>query len=152
MDWLYALLGILMMIVIALLLGWTHKNVKSPTLYACVWIGSILLLLAFRFELFHWTPVLSYIPHSVETSISVDENWIVGETKECKSYPLISRVAPHLGKEPGYAAGSLHCDDGPMHTVRVTFYGRLNQPEHKIAYWQCTRNPEAFTCRQTRAE
>ena len=93
-----------------------------------------------------------YAQHTVETSISVQQNWFVGETKECSSFPLPEIEASRLGKEWGYVAASINCDDGPMHTVTVNLYGRLNQPEDRIAYWRCTREPEGFACRQTGAE
>jgi hypothetical protein len=99
-----------------------------------------------------WIMPDGYARHSVETSISAQQNWIVGETKACSSFPLRDMEAYRLGKEPGYIAASINCDDGPMHTVTVNLYGRLNQPEHRIAYWNCTRESEGFTCRQTGAE
>jgi hypothetical protein len=44
MDLLYVLLGILLTIGIVFLLRWVHLNVKSPAMYAFIWISSILLL------------------------------------------------------------------------------------------------------------
>jgi hypothetical protein len=165
-------LNVVLMVVItlglALLLGWSQEYAKGrKALKICVWTGVILFLVCVRLFLpdsgigpASWADVADgimpdgYVRHSVETSISVEENWIVGETKACKSYPLIPEIANHLNdpKEPGYAAASFHCDDGPPHTVTVNLYGHLNQPEHRTAYWRCTRDPEAFTCRQTGAE
>jgi hypothetical protein len=49
MDWLYALTSIATVVVLALLLGWTEKNVRSSAAKAFIWIGSILLLLEVRF-------------------------------------------------------------------------------------------------------
>ena len=99
-----------------------------------------------------WIRPDGYAQHSVETSISAQQNWFVGETKECSSFPLRDPEAYRLGEEPGYMTASVHCDDGPVHTVTVSFYGRLVQPEHKIAYWRCTRESQGFTCRQTGAD
>lgn len=99
-----------------------------------------------------WILPDGYSRHSVETWVSVGDDWIVGETKACKSYPLIPVAAHYFREESGNAVGSFLCDDGPKHKVKVTLYGRLNQPEHRTAYWDCTRNPETFTCRQTGAE
>jgi hypothetical protein len=99
-----------------------------------------------------WIISNGYVPHSIETVISVDQNWINGETKSCKSYLRIPQSATFFRKGFGYVGDSFYCDDGPMHRVNVTLYGRLNQPEHTIAYWQCTRNAESFTCRQVGAE
>lgn len=48
MDWLYAVLGILLAVGVVFLLGWSDKNVKSPAALAAIWIGSILALLGFR--------------------------------------------------------------------------------------------------------
>jgi len=157
---------VLMVVVIiglAVVLGWAHEKRKATQVW--VWVGTILLLLFVRFFApfvaigpASWADVYDgvmpdgYARHSVETSITVDENWIVGETKDCKSYPLIPVVAKFVGNEPGYAAASFHCDEGPTHTVTVNLYGRLNQPEHTTAYWSCTRESESFTCRQTGTE
>jgi hypothetical protein len=46
MDWLYALLGIVVMFTVAFLLGWTEKHVKRSVAKAFIWIGSVFLLLA----------------------------------------------------------------------------------------------------------
>jgi hypothetical protein len=162
-------LSLVLMVVImfwlALLLG-LSEFVKRWK-YVCLWIGTIFMLLlwiAFSDSLAtigpaswadvedDWNAPVGYSQHSVETSISMDGNWIVGETKECKSYPLSPMVAKFVGDEPGYAAGYFHCDDGPTHKLKVTFYGRYNQPEHQVAYWNCTRESDKFTCRQTGAE
>ncbi len=145
------------------LLGWTQQS-KRRSVKIRGWIGAILLLFIVRWFApldigpATWADVADdimpdgYAGHSVETAVSVDEHWIVGETKACKSYPYIPQIATFLKKGLGYAADSLNCDDGPMHMVKATLYGRLNQPEHRIVYWNCTRNPENFTCRQTGAE
>jgi hypothetical protein len=141
------IIGFLVLFALALLLGWTEQNVKSPAASASVGIGAILLLLLMGgWGDFH------YIPHTVETSISAQSNWLVGEMKDCYSEPLDPASAFLLHREPGYVAESFNCDDGPKHTMTIKFYGRLNQPEHRIAYWRCTRKSEEFICRQTGAE
>jgi len=33
--------------------------------------------------------------------------------------------------------------------VKITFYGRVEQPEYEWVQWRCTRNEDSFTCRQT---
>lgn len=43
------IIGIITIIGVALLLGWTQKKVKSPGAQVAIWIGSILLLLTMRF-------------------------------------------------------------------------------------------------------
>jgi hypothetical protein len=156
MDWLYALLGFLIIIAVALVLGWTEKSVKSPAASAFVWIGAILLLLSLGgwggFDLFHWTPLLSYIPHTVESSITVDQDWLVGESKKCTSVIIPSVLANSIKMKAGYAVLSFHCDDGPFRDMKFRIFGRTEQPEHKVAKWRCTRESEGFTCRQTGAE
>jgi hypothetical protein len=161
------IIGIVITLGLAILFGWSQEYAKGrKALKICVWTGAILFLFVvmcfapFDVGPASWSDVADgimpdgYMRHSVETSISVDKDWIVGETKECKSYPLIPAIASHLNdpKEAGYAAASFHCDDGPTHMVTVNLYGRMNQPEHRIAYWHCTREAQAFTCRQTGAE
>ncbi|HEY5329002.1 MAG TPA: hypothetical protein VIJ79_03885 [Acidobacteriaceae bacterium] len=148
---------------LALLLAWTEGKRRAIKIW--IWAGVVLIfLLGFAFapdegigpatwaDAADWIMPDGYVPHSVETAISVDEHWIVGETKACKSYPYIPQSASFFRKGIGYAADSLNCDDGPMHMVKATLYGRLIQPEHRIAYWKCTREPESFTCHQTGAE
>jgi uncharacterized membrane protein len=153
---------------LAILLGWSQVYAeKRRALKICVWTGAILFLIFVRVflpdsgigpaswaDVYDWIMPDGYSRHSVETSISAQENWFVGEIKDCYSSPLISEIANHLNnrKEPGYVASSINCDDGPKHMVTVTLYGRLNQPEHRTAYWRCTRESEGFTCRQTGAE
>jgi len=148
---------------LSILLGWTQQD-QRRSIKIRGWIAAILICLVVRWfapfdvgptswgGVYDWIMPDGYAEHSVETAISVDEHWIVGETKTCKSFPLDFRIAPQLGKEPGDAVGSFHCDGGPMHTVTVKVYGRINQPEHATAYWRCIRDPEVFTCRQTGAE
>jgi len=147
---------------LSILLGWTHD--KRRAIKICAWVGTVLTLLVVRWfapfdigpaswaDVADWITPDGYAQHSVETSITAQQNWFVGETKECNSSPLDFRVANQLSKEPGYVAASINCDNGPEHMVTVNLYGRLNQPEHRIAYWRCTRKSEGFTCLQTGAE
>jgi len=93
-----------------------------------------------------------YIPHSVDTSISAQSSWMVGESKACHSYALDATNARLSDRKEGSVIGPIVCDDGPMHMVKVTLYGRLEQPEHKYAYWRCTRDSDQFTCKQTGAD
>jgi hypothetical protein len=154
--------GMVLLFGSAILLGFTHEKRKATKVWT--WVGVVLVLMLVRgfmpddigpaswSGVYDWIMPDGYAQHSVETAISVDEHWIVGETKACKSYPYIPQSASFFRKGIGYAADSLNCDDGPMHMVKATLYGRLNQPEHRIAYWLCTRGTEVFTCRQTGAE
>ena len=155
-------LFIVITLCLAILLGWTQNKHKATKI--SVWTGTILILLVVRWfapfdigpaswaDVTDWIMPDGYAQHSVETSISVGEHWIVGETKECSSSPLRYDAAYRLGKEPGFVAASIKCDEGPMHMVTVNLYGRLSQPKDRIAYWRCTRESEGFTCRQTGAE
>lgn len=85
---------------------------------------------------------VGYISHSVETVITAQGSWMVGESKECTS-PI--RETPFT---------YISCDGGPEHKVKITFYGREKQGG-KAAIWNCTRNDmsfmneNAFTCKQT---
>ena len=158
--------GIVITLGLAILLGWAEVYAeKRRALKIYIWTGAILVLLVVRFfmpdsgigpasraDVADGTMPDGYAKHSVETSISAQENWFVGETKECASAALDLRTAQHLGKEPGYVASSITCDKGPEHRVTLKLYGRLNQPEHFLIHWHCTRESDGFTCRQTGAD
>ena len=90
-----------------------------------------------------------WIPHSEDTVITAQANWFVGESKNCMSAPLNAQAARTLNKAAGYAISQVSCDDGPEHNVKITFYGRVEQPEYEWVQWRCTRNEDSFTCRQT---
>lgn len=78
--------------------------------------------------------------HKRESVITAQANWFVGESKDCTSSP------DGFGVAKGNAVQSLSCDDGPEHRVRITFFGRVNQPEYVLVQWKCTRSAEGFTC------
>jgi hypothetical protein len=150
---------------LAFLLGWSQEYAKGRKMLKIgVWTGAILVLIVVRWfapfdfgpsswaDVADWIMPDGYARHSVETLITVQGDWIVGEAKDCSSLPLNFKAARLIGEEPGYVALGLNCDDGPRHSVKTTLYGRLNQPEHRIAYWRCTRKSEGFTCRQTGSE
>jgi hypothetical protein len=100
---------------------------------------------------------LGWISHREVSVISARSDWLVGESKECWSPTLNNDRAALLGKEAGYAMSSVACDDGPQHTMAITFYGRELQPEYKVVNWRCTRNEvsflnvNSFTCDQINA-
>ena len=158
------ILMILACVVWIIAAGWLSFTGKKERLVKAIfWPGLLLSTLFIRdfaddvgplswADVADWISPEGYAHHSVDASISVQQNWLVGETKECNSVVLDSSLAQQLGKEPGYVAEWIKCDDGPKHTITVNLYGRLNQPEHRIAYWRCTREAEGFTCRQTGAE
>ena len=87
-----------------------------------------------------------WIPHNEDTKITAQANWFVGESKTCVSYPLDARTAQLMGKNVGYAMPQVSCDDGPEHQIRITFYGREEQPEYMAVSWRCTREANKFTC------
>jgi len=93
-----------------------------------------------------------YIPHTVETSITAQANWLVGESKACHSFPYDADTARMTGKEPGYVAGPIVCDDGPPHEINVTVYARMEQPSRAQIDWNCVRDSSGFTCKQTGAQ
>jgi hypothetical protein len=93
-----------------------------------------------------------YISHSVESTVTARQDWLVGETKECFSPVLDWNTALRIGKKTGNSTTSFHCDDGPEHIINVTFFGNPLQPEHKVALWRCKRETDGFTCHQTGAE
>jgi hypothetical protein len=111
----------------------------------------ILLAIPIAIVYFSYQGVVSsgWMPHTVETQITAQQNWLVGETKECLSTPLDAEVARSLGKPNGYALSHISCDDGPEHTIKVNFYGAGEQPDRSWLSWKCTRNSEDFTCKQT---
>ena len=56
-----------------------------------------------------------------------------------------------MKKPTGYAISQVNCDGGPEHSVKITFFGRTEQPEYAWITWRCTRNEDSFTCKQTGA-
>ena len=156
------IIGIAITLGLVILLGWTHDKRRATKI--CAWGGAVLTLLVVRWfapfdigpaswaDVSDWIMPDGYAEHTVETSISAQPNWLVGETKECYSAILDPSTAYHLGRESGYVASSIECDDGPHHDMQVKIYGRLEQPENKpFAIWNCTHNADGFTCRQTGA-
>jgi hypothetical protein len=107
---------------------------------------------AIGYGAYQWTNSQRYVSHTVETSITAQPNWLVGEVKDCLSPVLHCKTAPLFKQETGYVASSLNCDNGPSHTIKVTIHAPLLQPEHKSISWRCTRETEGFSCEQTGAE
>lgn len=104
---------------------------------------------------YKWLDTMGWISHREDTVITAGNSWLVGESKECWSAPLNAEGAAQSGKPIGYAMSSVTCDDGPDHSMKVTFYGRKVQAEYKAVSWRCTRNEvsffndNSFTCYQT---
>ena len=92
------------------------------------------------------------ISHKVEATITAQAGWMVGESKDCLSIPMDARVAQAVSQKPGYAFYYVKCDDGPQRKIQVTFWGKENQPENRVAYWICKRTDNSFECRQTGAD
>jgi len=92
---------------------------------------------------------LGWVPHHENSVVTAQANWFVGESKDCLSYPLDAQTARTMNKAHGYAISQINCDGGPEHSVNVTFYGRIEQPEYSRIDWSCTRQEDSFTCKQT---
>jgi hypothetical protein len=110
----------------------------------CLFLTAILI--AVVYPVYSGLDSLGWISHREETTITAEVSWFVGESKECTSYPLDAAMARATGKETGYAVASLFCDSGPVHNVRIRFFGRLRQAEYDTVVWKCTREQDAFTC------
>lgn len=107
------------------------------------------VLIALAYGLYSWMDESGWISHRENTVISARSDWLVGESKECWSATLDSDGAALTGKQVGYAMSAVSCDDGPEHKMEVTFYGRIEQPDHKLVKWRCTKGYLGFTCWQT---
>jgi hypothetical protein len=94
---------------------------------------------------------VGWIPHSEDSVITAQTNWFVGETKECRSYPLDAQSAKAMNKSAGDAVYQIKCDEGPEHKVSIEFYGKKVQPENALAIWNCTRKESTFLCKQSGA-
>jgi hypothetical protein len=124
----------------------TKKQSDSSTGYGC------LVLLGIIAGICYWAYTgidsVGWMQHSEEAIITAQGNWFVGESKDCISYPLGAKTAQEMGKPKGYALSKISCDDGPEHSVQVTFFGRTEQPEYTWVTWRCTRREGSFTCKQ----
>ena len=89
------------------------------------------VLVAAIYAGYQWLESVGYISHSVETVVTAQGKWFVGETKVCTS----------AIKESPFAYVS--CDDGPEHKVKITFFGREKQGSN-FATWNCKRNDLSF--------
>jgi hypothetical protein len=118
--------------------------------------ASIVIVGFFLFQAYEGLDNSGWIPHDVETRITVGNNWLVGETRECYSLPFPKGYGVVHGRY-GYAVAEIFCDAGPphdpSHNMKVKFWGRIYQPEHSQhrALWRCTRTSDSFECKQTGA-
>ena len=107
---------------------------------------------------YEWLDSLGRISHREETLITVNADWLVGESKECWSITLDSRSASLLNREIGYAMYAVNCGDGPQHSIKVNFYGSEIQGANLLIKWHCEReqpsflNDDTFTCHETGIE
>jgi hypothetical protein len=130
---------------------WVDDGLKDG-LKLVICLGGLWLLGYGMYVGYGWLDSIGWISHEESTTISARADWLVGESKECWSVPIDSDGAGLTGKEIGYAMNGVFCDDGPQHKMKVTFYGRVDQPDHKLAKWRCTKSYLGFTCFQIGAE
>jgi hypothetical protein len=78
------------------------------------------------------------IPHWRETSITAQSSWLVGESKTCVAIPT-----PGTG-----ATALLTCDNGPVHRIRITFWGKTGRSLKAIPVidWKCLKQSDSFVC------
>jgi hypothetical protein len=117
-----------------------------------VWLGVLMILYfggAAVMASYQGLDRAGYLSHTEVTDITVSPNWLVGETRQCNSPVLHGSDATGAGKPHGYAMGVVVCDDSPVKTFSVTFYGRTEQREYSGIQWSCTKGSSAFTCKQT---
>lgn len=131
------------------------------------WTVLVALLAAALWTVFEFGPRVydvadseGWIPHQEESWISADGTWLVGESRICTSSPHRSdpvldeferkinadTVAPEPQRSVGYAFSNLTCDGGPAHRIKITFWGRREQPEYISVSWKCARGTSDFTC------
>lgn len=116
-------------------------------IFCCQALGLIILLCFAGYAIYGgygWLDSMGWISHREDTVITAGSGWLAGESKECWSEPLNAEGAAQSGKAIGYAMSSVTCDDGPDHSMKVTFYGRKVQAEYKAVSWRCTRNEVSF--------
>lgn len=127
----------------------------SSSLLQSIALLAFIYFVYFVFASNPWVPpdvdATGYVSHTVESTITAQSNWMRGESKNCSSAPLNADTAVALGKPPGYAFSLVHCDDGPEHSIPVTFWGAEDQSGRTVAFWTCTRESDSFVCKQTGA-
>jgi hypothetical protein len=109
---------------------------SENTATGCFWMV-FLILLAVGWCGYLFLDSFGWVSHEVDSAISAESNWFVGESKECSTFTL---------DKTGFALANVNCDNGPMHSVKIKFFGRKEQPEYASIQWKCTREAEGFTC------
>lgn len=112
---------------------------KKESPFSAFGIIGILIVCYYGFnQVDKWDPD----SHDAESTITAQANWILGESKYCTSLP----EAATDKHEAGYAFEFANCDEGPSHLVKITFWGREEQPEYVQVNWKCVRNADQLTC------
>lgn len=107
------------------------------------------------YGIYKWADSKGYMQHRILTTITVGNDWLTGESKECWSLILDYKAAEVLKDNVGSAFAFVNCGESTERKMSVAFYGREIQTEHKIAMWRCERkqpsflNDDAFCCYQT---
>jgi hypothetical protein len=112
-----------------------------------------------------------YIPHSHDTPVWIQGDWLVGEYRECNmltTTPVVegehysSEALAHLprlfcnsstdgywkyasafeGTDTSWAAVSKD-----FHILPVKYFGRLDRPDKWLVSWRCQRNSDSLTCK-----
>lgn len=111
----------------------------------------VLFTLAFvgfmAFGGYAWVDELGWISHTKDTDILLDQNWIIGEYRQCLAAPDDSGAILHLictnefGSKPTY------------HTLPVHFWGRIKRRDIRVKIrssgswdWRCQRKNESVAC------
>jgi hypothetical protein len=133
--------------------GWTDAWENNKKTIKTLGYLTILCIVGYAiYGGYGWLDSIGWISHQEETVITARSDWLVGESKECWSATLGSDGAALAGKKVGYAMPAVSCDDGPEHKMTITFYGRVEQPDHNLVKWRCTKGMISFTCYQTGGE
>ena len=117
---------------------------KLAMAVAIIWTGIVVLWAAYRG--YKQADSCGWLTHRRQAQVVADSsNWLVGETKECTSFPL---PAEKDSERPvGYAVDAVYCDKGAsQHETEVRFFGRIIQPEYAVVRWNCARDQEGFAC------
>jgi len=117
-----------------------------------------------------------WIPHSHDTPVWIQSDWLVGEYRECDMPARTTRLFcgrdSIAGKSIAGFADSVSDDDATnafnaamtrnaqtdwtplekyFHVLPVRYYGRLVRPERDteraILSWRCQRNGDSLTCK-----
>ena len=113
-------------------------------------MGKLLLVIcaaAIAYALWVKLDNIGMVSHTRECMLSIGRDWLIGESKDCASDPS--------SQGNGDATVQVMCgrDGNPSpHRLNVEFWGRVLQPENKLALWKCSRKGEGeFVCLQTGA-